>query len=191
MYFAYKYARKKYNERKQAKATDGADPEAVEPVEAPPSDGQPAVLQQPVLQSDRIENATAHPEKAALTDEEKAQPAVEEKTDAPKEDPVEKKRRRKYRYKIIFGLMAPFALQALDTTIIASALPFIAQDFSKKTYPELSLCINYADRTLQTRSNSSTGSSLPSTSPRPPSSLSGPRSPTSSAAISQYRLLLW
>jgi len=49
------------------------------------------------------------------------------------EDPVEKKRRRKYRWKVLFGLMMPFALQALDTTIIASALPFIATDFGEST----------------------------------------------------------
>lgn len=34
-----------------------------------------------------------------------------------------------YRLKLIAGLLAPFALQALDVTIIASALPFIATDF--------------------------------------------------------------
>ncbi|KAK3385691.1 major facilitator superfamily domain-containing protein [Podospora didyma] len=44
---------------------------------------------------------------------------------------AEKKRKRRYRMKIIFGLMAPFTLQALDTTIIASALPFIATDFNE------------------------------------------------------------
>jgi hypothetical protein len=51
----------------------------------------------------------------------------------PKETPeeqAEKKRRRKYRLRIILGLFLPFTLQALDTTIIASALKFIADDFS-------------------------------------------------------------
>ncbi|KAM0564565.1 hypothetical protein ACHAPJ_000779 [Fusarium lateritium] len=43
----------------------------------------------------------------------------------------EKKAARVYRWKIIFGLMAPFALQALDSTIIASALPWIAGDFGE------------------------------------------------------------
>jgi len=42
-----------------------------------------------------------------------------------------KKQKRKYRWKILFGLFAPFALQALDTTIIASAFHFIAADFGK------------------------------------------------------------
>ncbi|KAF7716991.1 MFS-type Multidrug transporter [Penicillium ucsense] len=47
------------------------------------------------------------------------------------EEKSEKKRRRTYRWKIIFGLFAPFCLEALDTTIIASALPYIAQDFNE------------------------------------------------------------
>ncbi|KAJ5818930.1 Major facilitator superfamily domain general substrate transporter [Penicillium riverlandense] len=47
------------------------------------------------------------------------------------EELAEKKRRRVYRWKIIFGLFFPFALQALDTTIVASALPFIARDFGE------------------------------------------------------------
>ncbi|QUC24024.1 uncharacterized protein UV8b_08265 [Ustilaginoidea virens] len=37
----------------------------------------------------------------------------------------------KYRWKIVLGLVAPFTLQALDATIIASALPWIARDFSQ------------------------------------------------------------
>ncbi|CAG9949374.1 unnamed protein product [Clonostachys rosea f. rosea IK726] len=37
----------------------------------------------------------------------------------------------KYRWKIILGLVFPFALQALDSTIIASALPWIASDFGE------------------------------------------------------------
>ncbi|CAN8101187.1 unnamed protein product [Discula destructiva] len=36
-----------------------------------------------------------------------------------------------YRLKLIAGLLAPFALQALDVTIVASALPFIAIDFNE------------------------------------------------------------
>lgn len=54
---------------------------------------------------------------------EKAEPTPEEK--------AEKKRRYIYRFKIIVGLMMPFTLQGLDTTIVASALPFIAADFSR------------------------------------------------------------
>ena len=36
---------------------------------------------------------------------------------------------RKYRNRLIIGLFFPFALQALDTTIVASALSWIASDF--------------------------------------------------------------
>ncbi|KAI9744122.1 MAG: hypothetical protein M1818_002274 [Claussenomyces sp. TS43310] len=42
---------------------------------------------------------------------------------------TEKKAARIYRWKIVIGLLLPSALQALDVTIIASALPFIASDF--------------------------------------------------------------
>ena len=46
------------------------------------------------------------------------------------EEAAEKKKRRSYRWKIIIGLFGPFTLQALDNTVIASAFPFIATDFS-------------------------------------------------------------
>lgn len=46
------------------------------------------------------------------------------------EQVAEKKRRNVYRWKIILGLFSPYCLQALDTTIVASALPFIVEDFS-------------------------------------------------------------
>lgn len=45
------------------------------------------------------------------------------------EEIAEKKRKNVYRWKIILGLFSPYCLQALDTTIVASALPFIAEDF--------------------------------------------------------------
>lgn len=44
---------------------------------------------------------------------------------------TEKRAARVYRWKVILGLVLPFALQALDTTIIASALPWIAVDFGE------------------------------------------------------------
>ncbi|KAH6672950.1 MFS multidrug transporter-like protein [Halenospora varia] len=37
----------------------------------------------------------------------------------------------KYRWKLILGLFLPFMVQALDTTIIAGATPFIASDFNQ------------------------------------------------------------
>ncbi|KAJ5788251.1 hypothetical protein N7457_003241 [Penicillium paradoxum] len=47
------------------------------------------------------------------------------------EKAAEKRRRTIYRWKIILGLFVPYCLQALDTTIVASALPFIAEDFNQ------------------------------------------------------------
>ncbi|KAJ5445949.1 Major facilitator superfamily domain general substrate transporter [Penicillium cf. griseofulvum] len=47
------------------------------------------------------------------------------------EQVAEKRRRNVYRWKIILGLFSPYCLQALDTTIVASALPFIAEDFNQ------------------------------------------------------------
>ena len=41
----------------------------------------------------------------------------------------EKLAARNYRIKLIIGLFFPFAIQALDTTIVASALPWIAFGF--------------------------------------------------------------
>ncbi|KAK7752343.1 hypothetical protein SLS62_005679 [Diatrype stigma] len=44
---------------------------------------------------------------------------------------AEKRAARSYRTRIILGLLLPYALQALDVTIVASALPWIAADFGK------------------------------------------------------------
>jgi hypothetical protein len=44
---------------------------------------------------------------------------------------------RLYRIKLIVGLFFPFALQALDVTIIASALPWIASDFRRFTFEDI------------------------------------------------------
>ena len=49
------------------------------------------------------------------------------------ETPEEKRAARKYRWAIIIGLFLPSVLEALDTTIIASSLSFIASDFSRCT----------------------------------------------------------
>jgi hypothetical protein len=45
----------------------------------------------------------------------------------------EKRAARRYRWLLIGGLFFPFTVQALDATIIAGALPFIASDFRKCT----------------------------------------------------------
>ncbi|THV46177.1 hypothetical protein BGAL_0409g00080 [Botrytis galanthina] len=43
----------------------------------------------------------------------------------------EKKASRRYRWRLTAGLMLPYMVQALDITIIAGALPFIASDFNQ------------------------------------------------------------
>lgn len=43
----------------------------------------------------------------------------------------EKRAARRYRLLLTAGLFLPFTVQALDATIIAGALPFIASDFRK------------------------------------------------------------
>ena|ERR1700759_1293220 len=123
MYFAYKYARKKYKEREQAKAA-AVSPEISEPT-----------VQPDIQQDDTISNKIEAPTGLEPTSVgENANLQAKEEQEQPQEDPIEKKKRRAYRWRVLFGLLAPFGLQALDTTIIASALPYIAQDFSELTY---------------------------------------------------------
>ncbi|KAH8899994.1 MFS general substrate transporter [Thozetella sp. PMI_491] len=104
MIVAYRYAKRKYEDRRQQRTANGTTGNAQDG----PTSGSEVVT-------------TAAP------------PAVKskEKKEHTPEEIAEKKRRRTYRYKIVFGLMLPFTLQALDTTIIASAMPFIAQDFNE------------------------------------------------------------
>lgn len=52
-----------------------------------------------------------------------------QKTPETQEEKAAKKRRRVYRTKIILAMFLPFTLQALDTTMIATALPLIAKEF--------------------------------------------------------------
>lgn len=42
---------------------------------------------------------------------------------------------KSYRWRLTAGLMLPYMVQALDLTIIAGALPFIASDFSELFLP--------------------------------------------------------
>lgn len=56
-------------------------------------------------------------------------PSKEAKKILTPEEKAQKKQRRNYQWKLILGLFGPFALQALDTTIVASALSRIADDF--------------------------------------------------------------
>lgn len=82
----------------------------------------------------RLDSAVSNtPENAIELDTAAGIPQLDEgkkqKTRTP-EEVAEKKRKNVYRWKIILGLFSPYCLQALDTTIVASALPFIAEDFS-------------------------------------------------------------
>jgi hypothetical protein len=49
----------------------------------------------------------------------------------------EKRARRVYRWRIMAGLFMPATIEALNTTMIAGALPFIGSDFSKWQRPGL------------------------------------------------------
>jgi hypothetical protein len=69
-------------------------------------------------------------ELAVINGENTVTEAASEKKELSPEEKTEKKRKRIYRFKIVLGLFGPFCLQSLDTTIIASALPYIATDFS-------------------------------------------------------------
>ncbi len=114
MYFAYKYVKKRQRERQAAQATAQSRPE--------PTGGPDGAL------SDDTRALTAS-RPTSTQDDPAPNSAPAEAKETP-EERAEKKRRRAYRLKIILGLFAPFTLQALDTTIIASALKFIADDFS-------------------------------------------------------------
>ena len=117
MYLAVRYAKKKYGERQKRKATPSQDAEEF-PLRTTPT--SPTAVGADVLptQEDHGTASSIH----GSEDGAREQQRVKEKAER-------KKRQRAYRYRIIFGLMMPFTLQALDTTIIASALPTIAADF--------------------------------------------------------------
>ncbi|KAL2163240.1 hypothetical protein VTH06DRAFT_5296 [Thermothelomyces fergusii] len=113
MYLAYKHVRNRWKEQ-QAKEAEQRRPaagiaSADETRTLTTSSDGPAVT----LPSD--------PSPLATHDEAEREERADGQT--------EKKRRRTYRLKIILGLFLPLALQALDTTIIASELKFIAEDF--------------------------------------------------------------
>lgn len=77
-----------------------------------------------------LDAVTAPVDVAAVPGNPEISKSKEDNTPSP-EEVAEKKRRRVYRWKVILGLFAPFCLQSLDTTIIASALPYIAEDFGR------------------------------------------------------------
>ncbi|KAK4235818.1 major facilitator superfamily domain-containing protein [Achaetomium macrosporum] len=131
MYLAYKYARKKYRERQAAKAAVQALPDETGPYtqDGPRFNDKSALTASPSNDHDRVHSDTSYHSPAAEDQSKVRKPDPKaEDTETP-EERAEKARRRKYRLKIIAGLFLPFTLQALDTTIIASALKFIADDF--------------------------------------------------------------
>lgn len=84
-------------------------------------------------------------------------PALENTSE---DTPEQKKAARKYRWRLIMGLLLPSILEALDTTIIAAALSFIASEFSRRTCFQTELSV--AD-SFQMTSLSSHGSRTHST----------------------------
>ncbi|KAH6847721.1 hypothetical protein B0I37DRAFT_431517 [Chaetomium sp. MPI-CAGE-AT-0009] len=127
MYTAYKYARKRYKAHQEAKiAEQTASKTAPSAEHGTPSDdtrGLTASSDDPGIPTPYDLSPLAATSNHASPDEAKPKETPEER--------AEKKRRRKYRLRIILGLFLPFTLQALDTTIIASALKFIAEDFNE------------------------------------------------------------
>ncbi|KAK0609413.1 major facilitator superfamily domain-containing protein [Immersiella caudata] len=131
MFLAAKYAKKKYKERQQRNTEATAE---LEQLRVASSGSRESPTSTPIPQSTQQHQHAQH-NGATLSPVETYSPGrYATSQHAEKESPeerAEKKRRRVYRYKIIFGLFMPFTLQALDTTIIASALPFIATDFGQ------------------------------------------------------------
>ncbi|KAK3313184.1 major facilitator superfamily domain-containing protein [Apodospora peruviana] len=126
MYVAYKYGKRKYRERQERKDAETVAATAPEydvdyrqhsPIHSPDGLLAPVPLYGNTDLTEKKNGKDNKTKKLELTPEEKA----------------ERSRRRKYRFKIIFGLFLPFTLQTLDTTIIASALPFIARDFNQES----------------------------------------------------------
>lgn len=127
MYFAYKHIKKKRRQRREQQAQ-----QEVRQAQLPKT--EPGVG---VTQIDDAGNAglsTPAPVSTSVP-EHRADPKEKKNPELSPEKLADKKRRRVYRWKIVFGLFFPFALQALDITIVASALPFIAKDFGMSRLP--------------------------------------------------------
>lgn len=114
MIIAFKYGKRKYKEHQAKKEQD-----QVQNGSRPSDAGMASTSTESSRPFNGERNTTSSkPDERQLTPEEKA----------------EKKRKRIYRWKVVLGLSTPFLLQALDTTIVASALPTIAEKFSKTYY---------------------------------------------------------
>lgn len=149
MYLMYKYVKRKRQEKReqQEEVEEERQRQAVgasglaSNINGVPVSRDGIVAGEPLQPDDAygaVTATTAAPAEQALPEKtlpEKTLPEKKKKKPAKAkptpEEKAEKKARYVYRFKIIIGLMMPFTLQGLDTTIVASALPFIADDFGE------------------------------------------------------------
>lgn len=134
MILAYRWARKKNQQRQQARDDEPSQPPPTNTIEIP-TQAHPEATARDTATKEISQSLDSPPNAAAngspvATKADKAGIKTEKPEPTP-EEKAEQRRKRAYRWKIVIGLFAPFTLQSLDTTIIASALPFIASDFSK------------------------------------------------------------
>ena len=131
MILLYKYVQRKRKEKAQQACES--------PQQAPtsPVSESPLALSVPVDENEAVHEVKDHlvetNPKAAVVNQEQQQVVSAEVNDDDGQAEISRRAKiaaRHYRVRIIAGLFFPFALQALDTTIIASALPWIASDFS-------------------------------------------------------------
>jgi hypothetical protein len=122
IYYAVKRWKKKKQEREEANNPPMPDLEQSSDT-APhlPGEGGPT-------QDEAVDSSGS---KAAPVSDDKKKSEKPKAPELSPEEIAEKKRKRAYRWKVLLGLVLPFTLQALDMTIVASALPFIATDFSE------------------------------------------------------------
>lgn len=136
MILAYRWARMKHQQRQQARDDVPLQPPPTNKVEVPVQTRTEAAAvdgaNKETSRSDSPANAAVQ-EGIPTANNTAKSGAKTEKPEPTPEEKAEQRRKRAYRWKIVIGLFAPFTLQSLDTTIIASALPFIASDFSKHT----------------------------------------------------------
>lgn len=111
-YLLFKYLRRKYKERQATKTVDDSHlvPE--------PTSGQEHKPER--LEGLNVEDTqdTPAPTRTTINEEENAR--IKEET----------ARRRRYRWKMIIGLILPNFLSAVDVTIVAPAVPEISSHFS-------------------------------------------------------------
>lgn len=139
------------------------------------SDGQP--WSDPVRLDDMIDSESQRPSSA-----EHFLPQQNESA----EQQQQKQEMRIYRWRLVAGLFVPASVQALNTTMIAGALPYIASDFSKLAL--IHYCNDLID-IFKINCHNSIGSSQRTTSQRLHSSHSGASLQMSLDVTSHYKLL--